>query len=108
MKPNSFALLALAAASLLALTGCASTDETSGKGKHALVCPQCKMVAMTVNRPPSGGAGRYAGTQTVYHDICPYCQGAMETLFKEGKFKHKCSICKDSPYACPICHPISG
>ena len=108
MKPNSFALFALAGTALLAFADCASTNETGGKGKHALVCPQCKMVAMTVNRPPSGGAGRYAGTQTVYHDTCPNCQGAMETLFKEGKFKHKCSICKDSPYTCPVFHPTSS
>jgi hypothetical protein len=118
MKPNSSfqatALsIALAGAGFLALSGCASTNETGGKGKQALVCPQCKMVAVTVNRPYFGGIGgrgshsySYGRTRTVYKDTCPGCQGAIETLFKEGKLKHKCSICKDSPFTCPVFHPI--
>ena len=112
MKPNSFTLLALAA--LLAVSGCASTNENAGKGKQALVCPQCKMVAVTVNRPYIGGAGHggygigYSGPQTFYSDTCPGCQGAITTLFKEGKLKHKCSVCKDTPFTCPLPHPHNG
>jgi len=30
----------------------------------------------------------------------------LATLFKEGKLMHKCSICKDSPFTCPVLHPI--
>ena len=116
MNPNSSALLALAGAALLALSGCASTNETGGKGKQALVCPQCKMVAVTVNRPDSAGDGDdpgpygfgYGRTQTDYNHTCPNCQGAMTTLLKEGKLKHKCSVCKDSPFTCPVFHPTSG
>lgn len=112
MKATQLTLLILAGAGLIAFSGCASTNETSGKGKQALVCPQCKMVAVTVNRPWVGGysqGGRgygYSGTQTVYNDTCPGCQGAIETLFKEGKLKHKCSVCKESPFTCPVFHPI--
>ena len=102
--------IALAGAALLALSGCASTNETGGKGKRALVCPQCKMVAVTVNRPyfPSGGryGGYRGGPTTFYDDTCPGCQGAITTLFKEGKLKHKCSVCKESPFTCPVFHPI--
>lgn len=113
MKPNSslravFLSLALAGAGLLALSGCASTNETGGKGKRALVCPQCKMVAVT-RGVPYFGHGRFAGyrgTTEVYMDTCPGCQGAIETLFKEGKLKHKCSVCKASPFTCPVFHPI--
>ena len=113
MKPNSFALFALAGTALLAFAGCASTNKTGGKGKQALVCPQCKMVAVTVNRPYFGwhGRGYYAGSNiptTTYRDTCPNCQGAMTTLLKEGKLKHKCSVCKDSPFTCPVFHPTSG
>ena len=109
MKPNSFALFALAGTALLAFAGCASTNKTGGKGKQALVCPQCKMVAVTVNRPYSVDAvdyagGYYTGTQTEYNHTCPNCQGAMTTLLKEGKLKHKCSVCKDSPFTCPVFH----
>lgn len=103
-------LAVTALAGILASGGCASINETGGKGRQALVCPQCKMVA--VNRPHSyfSGGGRgtypgYGGPQTVYKHTCPGCQGALETLFKEGKLKHKCSLCKDSPYTCPIFHP---
>lgn len=112
MKSNSSlpAALSLALAIggiILALSGCASTNETGGKGKQALVCPQCKMVAVTRGVPYFGG-GRFAGYRgptEVYMDTCPGCQGAIETLFKEGKLKHKCSVCKDSPFTCPVFHP---
>ena len=94
-------------------SGCAGTTETGGKGKQALVCPQCKMVAMTVNRPYFGwsGHGYYNGSNipiTTYRDTCPGCQGAITTLFKEGKLKHKCSVCKESPFTCPLPHPHNG
>ena len=102
--------IALAGAGLLALSGCASTNDTGGKGKQALVCPQCKMVAVTVDRPyfPSGGrySGYRGGPTTFYDDTCPGCQGAITTLFKEGKLKHKCSVCKETPFTCPVFHPV--
>lgn len=102
--------LALGCVMLLALGGCASTNKTGGKGKQALVCPQCKMVAMTVYRPYVGNSSRFSspGTTTVYDDKCPGCQGAIVTLFKEGKLKHKCSICKETPFTCPVFHPIQN
>ena len=101
--------IAFAGAGLLVLSGCASTNETGGKGKHALVCPQCKMVAVTVNRPYFGGWRHrgYSGPTTFYRDTCPGCQGAIETFFKEGKLKHKCSICKEAPFTCPVFHPTN-
>lgn len=95
----AFALVAL---------GCASTNETGGKGKQALVCPQCKWVAVATTRPHFGyGHDTRLGRvpAKVYEDTCPGCQGVIETLFREGKWKHKCSICKDSPYTCPVFHP---
>lgn len=102
-------LSVIALAGILALSGCAGVNATGGKGKQALVCPQCKMVAYTVIRPyyPGGRFGGYRSAPTTfYKDTCPGCQGAIETLFKEGKLKHKCSICKDSPFTCPVLHPI--
>lgn len=113
MKPIlTTTLSVITLAGILALSGCAGVNETGGKGKQALVCPQCKMVAYTVVRPyfpGSGGRGSvgyYGARTTFYKDTCPGCQGAIETLFKEGKLKHKCSICKDSPFTCPVSHPI--
>ncbi len=29
----------------------------------------------------------------------------MKTFFREGEWKHKCSVCKDTPYTCPVIHP---
>jgi len=105
----------LAFTALLSLSGCAGTNETAVKGKHALVCPQCKMVAVAkVDSPYVGGGGRggygygpgYNRTRTVYEDSCPGCRGAITTFFSEGKWKHKCSVCKESPFTCPVFHPI--
>ena len=103
--------LLLATAGLLALSGCAGTNDTGGKGKQALVCPQCKMVAVTVERPVFRSGGRFggygSGATTIYEDTCPGCQGAIETFFKEGKLKHKCSVCKETPFICPVFHPTN-
>ncbi len=99
MTPNSFTLLALAV--VLAVSGCARTNETGSKGEQALVCPQCKIVAVTVHHRFG-----HHGPSTDYQDACPGCHGMMETLFREGKWKHSCSICKDSPYTCPLSHSL--
>ena len=107
--------LALGCMALLALGGCAGTNETGGKGRQALVCPQCRMVETVVYLPagPSfsrAGVGAYgvpgAGFPTTRREhTCPGCQGAIETLFVDGKLKHKCSVCKESPFTCPVIHP---
>jgi len=109
--PTTLAVTALAG--ILAMNGCAGTNEKGGKVKQALVCPQCKMVAMTGSRPSGyeyrGGYEAYArdeNMQTVYNDTCPGCQGAIKTLFVGGKPKYECSICKGSPYICPVSHPM--
>ena len=99
--------LALGCVALLALSGCAGTGKTGGKGKQALVCPQCKMVAVTFNRPYVGSGSRFSfpGPVTTYQDTCPGCQGAIQTFIKGGKLRHKCSVCKESPFTCPVVHP---
>lgn len=117
-KSRITAITSLAGAALLALTGCASTNQTGSKGKQALVCPQCKMVQTEVYLPagPSfsrAGVSAYglAGERyprTVSEHQCPGCQGAITTLFKEGKLKHKCSVCKESPFTCPVFHPTNS
>jgi hypothetical protein len=91
--------IALAGTALLAFSGCASTSASTGKGKHALVCPQCKMVEIP------GDPEYQSQPTTLYRDTCRGCQGALTTFFKEGKWKHKCSVCKDSPFTCPVYHP---
>ena len=64
---------------------------------------RCRRAAYYVGiRPSWFGRGSPA---VVYRDECPNCQGALETFFREGKWKHKCSVCKDTPYTCPILHP---
>ena len=94
MKSHSSTLFALVGAWLLALSGCASTDGPKNK-QQALVCPQCKRVEFRTGPP------HYTDSK----DACPRCQGAMETLLKEGRLEHKCSICKQSPFTCPVLHP---
>lgn len=107
--------LALGCVALLALSGCASTNETGGKSRQALVCPQCKIVQV-VKYAPAGPSFTQSGVsayglagerfpRTSQEHQCPACQGVLKTFFREGQWKHKCSVCKDSPFTCPVIHP---
>ena len=97
----------MAAAALL--VSCGTTGVA--KKQEALVCPQCRMVKVTnVSYHPGGrdplpnaSGGNYA--VTTYEHRCEGCQGALITFFREGKFQHKCSICKETPFTCPVIHP---
>ena len=114
------AIPALAFGSLF--SGCATTllpapAQANTPRQEALVCPECKMVAVTTYQPLSSGFGgpgwrSYgwggpANPLHVYQHQCPGCQGAIVTLFKEGKLQHKCSICKEKPFNCPVVHPAA-
>ena len=106
------ALLAGCGIALLPPTAQAKTPK-----QEALVCPECKMVAVTTYQPLSSGFGGpgwrsygWGGPAYplhVYQHQCPGCQGAIVTLFKEGKLQHKCSICKEKPFNCPVVHPAA-
>ena len=50
-----------------------------------------------------GSGGIYTGTN--YEHRCEGCQGVLITFFREGKFQHKCSIRKETPFTCPVIHP---
>jgi hypothetical protein len=86
--------------------------------QEALVCPECKMVAVTTYKPGAYrlGGGPYSGIyrwgrssyhDQVYEDRCPGCQGIIVTVLKEGMLQHKCSICKEKPFKCPVFHPAA-
>lgn len=88
---------------------------------ESIVCPQCKMVAVATYWPnpwafahpgrpfnpgwSSFGWGGLNFPQKVYEDQCPGCQGAITTFAREGKLRHKCSICSEKPFKCPVFHP---
>jgi hypothetical protein len=127
--------LALLAAISMQLAGCAETNATTAIGastvkvREATTCPQCRMVAVTVPSPifPSSYGGPFTGFgagygwrgltsgfvwgtgrgdyATVYEDKCPGCSGVLKTFFTEGKWKHKCSVCAQRPFTCPVVHP---
>lgn len=115
------------------LVACADTSTFSGtasagKLRQATICPQCKMVAVTVPQPIArsfaygrpftgfgssygwGGLGTGFGWgaptfgYTVYDDKCPNCQGTLNTFFTEGKWKHRCTMCEQKPFTCPVAH----
>ena len=124
------------AAAVIALSGllqsCATPQQSvttiGGKARktESIVCPQCKMVAVA-SFPPwqahpwafsSPSAGWYPGwssfgwgglayPQKAYEDKCPGCQGVLTTFAREGKLKHKCSICAQRPFKCPVFHPAA-
>jgi hypothetical protein len=130
-KKKGTILLAIASAvTLTALfQSCATTKSpvTAGgkvRGTESLVCPQCKMVAVATFPPyqalpwafaPTGwypgwsssAWGGLARPQTTYKDKCPGCQGAITTFARESKLKHKCSICTEKPFKCPVYHPTT-
>lgn len=135
MKRTTKLLKTLTAiAAMIALSGllqsCATPQQpvTTAGGKmrktESIVCPQCKMVSVASfpswQTPPwvfsSPTAGVYPGwssfgwgglgyPQKTYEDKCPGCQGALTTFAREGKLKHKCSICAQLPFKCPVFHP---
>ena len=128
MKPITRISLAGALAVLLGtlFAGCATSTPSTAAGSKAesIVCPQCKMVAVATFPPyqshawafsaPSAsfypgwssfGWGGLNYPQKAYEDNCPGCQGAITTFAREGKLKHKCSICTEKPFKCPVVHP---
>jgi hypothetical protein len=96
---NNKAAIGMAAALIAVATGCASTNS----GRNATVCPQCRTVTEEV---PEWDYESLDETRTVYRHLCDGCQGALVTLFKEGRLKHQCTICQEEGYRCPLVHPV--
>jgi hypothetical protein len=69
---------------------------------QAAVCPDCETVVFEDIDVSTGT------NQPIYRTShhCPGCQGALVTLFKNGKLEHRCSICNEKGFSCPINHPI--
>lgn len=98
--------LTLPALAVMAV-GCATGgNETS----RALVCPECETVLLE----PAPQPALSPDEEGIYYSsslererrqhTCPGCQGALTTLFKEGKLKHQCSVCSQGAFRCPIDH----
>jgi hypothetical protein len=94
--------------------GCATNDSSNG-AKTAVVCPQCKMVE-TVAYLPAGPSFSRAGVSaygvaglgyptTAHKHTCPGCQGTPTSFVRKGKWQHKCSICEQHAFSCPVIHP---
>jgi hypothetical protein len=83
-----------------AVGGCA----THNPNRQALICPDCKVMVVPIDpsileADPSGSM-----SSTTTKHTCPGCQGFVKTFFKEGKLEHKCSVCAQGPFTCPISH----
>ena len=100
----------LTVTSIAFLSGCASTfrSENSGMsdGQAATACPQCKSVLVQPSESyyMQWAEEGYTEPAQLEHE-CPGCQGALTTLFKEGKLEHKCSVCESGPYSCELFGP---
>ncbi|ODU23934.1 MAG: hypothetical protein ABS95_02765 [Verrucomicrobia bacterium SCN 57-15] len=90
----------VALALVLGMAGCATNQPK----RQALVCPDCKMVEVTVENTSFGDDHPTTTTSTQMEHRCPNCRGAMKTFFKEGKFQHKCSACAQGAFTCPTSH----
>ncbi len=102
-------LVMAAAVTLVSFEGCADSPQIAGKAREAIVCPQCKTVAVPIDEPYYVGDraswfGR-GSAAVVYRHSCPRCRGSMQSFAREGRWAHECSICKASPYTCPVFHP---
>lgn len=102
--------LILSGSSLIAVALLASGCATTPALEQALVCPQCKEVTiqqLPERYDPQDGLSRtyWEFNKTRTEHSCPGCQGSLVTLFKEGKLQHKCSLCEQSPFSCPLSHP---
>ena len=97
---NAKLLLILGIATAATLLVSCSTLGTNSQNAGLIACPDCRVVVEV-----DDSIEDYSNTPTpiTRHD-CPGCQGRIATLFKEGKFEHRCSICKDSPYSCDVTH----
>lgn len=91
-------LRATIAAAAVLLTSCALNPPPN----QAAVCPDCETVLIEDIDVSTGT------NQPIYRTRhhCPGCQGALVTLFKDGKLEHRCSICSEKGFSCPISHPI--
>lgn len=105
MKPvrKRYLTSALGLALIIGLTGCA----TSQRSAKALVCPDCKMVEVTVDNSAilaESGSGVSPSDFNSMEHSCPNCQGAMKTFLTEGKIQHKCSTCAQHGFTSPAAH----
>lgn len=89
--PAAFSLITL-------LAGCAASKSD----RAAVACPDCRTVVER-NNPHYERYGYAFPEETIRHE-CPGCQGALTTLFTEGRLVHKCSRCEGTPYSCSISH----
>lgn len=97
MKKNASIIISVILATLLA--SCATSSNSS----NATVCPDCETVLLDSKVYDDG---TYEPLVHKSHS-CPGCQGALTTLFKEGKLQHRCSICSKQGFSCPISHPVT-
>lgn len=101
---KSFALLSLTV--LLAAAAFAQGCATSASSRRALVCPDCKTVEVTEENSSWGYDSPSPASSTRMEHRCPGCQGALNSLFKEGKLRHQCSICPQDAFTCPVEPPL--
>jgi len=92
-------ILLIAIVTLAAFLGSCATSPTSGQ---ATACPDCTTILV---ENPFVDDSPFEPEFHKRHS-CPGCQGALTTLFKEGKLQHRCSICSTKGFFCPIIHPI--
>ena len=114
MKIRMFLAAGLLLIPVFLFEGCVTSDW-SGEGA-VVVCPQCNMVARVAYSQAHPSVSR-AGVTTdsiadrgyrpinLHEYTCPGCKGALTGFVSEGKWQHKCSICKQHVFICPVSHP---
>lgn len=93
----------------LAVVGCTAGCATSHPNRHAPVCPQCQTIQLErlphADSTDEAVAGAWADADLPRREhSCPGCQGALTTLFKQGRLQHHCSLCESGAFYCPANH----
>ena len=92
--------LAVSAAALVWLAGCAATDH-GGHGRHSdvsgMVCPKCETV-WVAPRSTGSGSPKVQAMHWGREMVCPDCDATASAYFKDGeKVLHDCPTCKVKP-----------
>ena len=103
MSIRPFSIITFMAFVALGLASCATTVR-SGSEAESIACPECRNVVEIVEGELDVHTFDDPEMIAVERHVCRGCKGHSASLFSEGKFRHQCTICEESPYSCTFSH----
>ena len=82
------------------LAGCANIPQQTSR--ETVLCPQCRSKAVAEATEQIRSRFPYSRRAGANHvTACTGCHGVIDSLVRERRWEHKCSICARAPYRCP-------